>query len=316
MKSPVQLLKLLLRNPKIWTYDKTKILFYDIEMAPLKFWGWRPGEQFMGHSNLDAAHSMYHIISIQYCWNDGKPGKYMHWGKGGEIETEKMILEFDKLVKEADIVIGKNNKRFDDKHVNSQRMLYQLPYADIDWTRYTDDLEQQFRKYFNLPSQSLDYISNQLGLGGKVKMEMQDWINIVDLKKLRQMESCAAKYLTKTISKLLMKGFSPIVFGRLYADIVKEGNTSFDKMMEYGTKDVIDTRSIWVYGERYFESKYNQRAADEKPKVCKRPGCGSERIWSKGPRVSGGTKYQTWECGDCGGYAGRSVYLSNKGKIN
>lgn len=296
-KTPRQLLDLLLSDPKIWTYSKLKILFYDIETAPLKFWGWRPGEQFLGHANLDKAHSQYHIISIQYCWNDGKPGKHMHWGKGAEIDNDNMILEFDKLVKSADLVIGKNNKRFDDKHINAQRMLQQLP-QNVDWIKYTDDLEQQFRKHFNLPSQSLDYISSQLGLGGKVKMELQDWVNICDLKKLRQVESVAGKMITRLLC--------PILFARTYSEIVTDGVSSFDKMMEYGTKDVVDTRSIWIFGEHHFESKFNMASYVDEILACKRPGCGSTNLYKNGFRYGGKTKYQRFNCSDCGGYAGRS----------
>lgn len=297
-KSPQKLLELLLRKEGIWKYHKVKVLFYDIETAPMKFWGWRPGrDQNIPHQHLDKAHNNYQIISIQWCWNDGKDGEFMHWGLGADIDNDAMITKFDALVRQADFVIGKNNKRFDDKHINAQRMLNQMPY-EYTWMNNTDDLERQFRRFFNLPSQSLDYISAQLGLGGKVKMEMQDWINIVDLKKYRQIEA--------SIGKLAAKSVSFVIFGRTHIEILKEGKISFDKMMFYGTKDVVDTRSIWVFAEAYIEPKFNMSSFLNKDLACKNIGCGSDNLIKNGTGVVGKVKYQYFFCNDCKRGAGKA----------
>ena len=159
------------------TSKHPRILFYDLETKPLQAWVWSTGKQVVRHGQLVNKHSRYGIICVTYCWNDGKPAKSIDWGYE-EQNTDKLVEEFDKIIKQADHIIGKNNKRFDDKMLNAARMFAGLP-AMPEWVRYTDDLEQQMRKYFRLPSQSLDYISSQLGLGGKIKMEMQDWIDIV-----------------------------------------------------------------------------------------------------------------------------------------
>lgn len=197
---------------------KEKILFYDIETAPLKFWGWGCGKQVVRHGQLVKGHSRYGIICITYCFNDGKPAKCINWDYEKQ-DTKSVVEQFDAVIEEykPDIIIGKNSDRFDNKHLNTIRMWNKLP-SKNGWFQYCDDLEKQMRKYFYLPSHALDYISNELGLGGKIKMEFQDWINIVEK--------------------------DPV-----------NGLKSFKKMCNYGKKDIVDTRTIWDYCVEYFDRK-------------------------------------------------------------
>jgi DNA polymerase elongation subunit (family B) len=193
--------------------EKRKILFYDIETTPLKAYVWRLGEQVVRHSQLMSDGMLSDIICIAYCWNDGKRAKVLDWGYE-EQNSEPMLAEFDEIIKSADVVVGKNSDRFDNKHINTHRLLSDRP-GMPDWTKYTDDLEKQLRKHFALPSYSLDYVSNLLGLGGKTKMEFSDWVDIVE----------------------------------------QRNESSFNKMLRYNKKDVEDTRAIWEYCEKHFTPK-------------------------------------------------------------
>jgi len=195
-----------------------KVLFYDIETAPLKFWGWGCGKQVVRHAQLVEGHSRYGIICITYCWDKG-PAHAIDWGS--RQNSAKVVKEFDKILEEADIVIGKNSDRFDNKHLNTIRMWHDLePMADLQ--EKCDDLEKHMRRHFYLPSNALDYISNELGLGGKDKMCFQDWIDIVE----------------------------------------KNGNAekSLRKMVKYGKKDVTDTRAVWNYCKKHFKPRFNHAA--------------------------------------------------------
>lgn len=158
--------------------SKKKILFYDIETTPLMAYIWRPGKQVVRHQQLVEGAELTDIICLAYCWNDGKPAKVIGWGY--EEQNSKPIIElFDELASQADIVIGKNSDRFDNKHMNTRRLIEGLP-CSPEWTKYTDDLEKQIRKHFALPSYSLDYFSKLIGIGGKVSMQFGDWIDIVE----------------------------------------------------------------------------------------------------------------------------------------
>ena len=198
-------------------FNKAKILFYDIETTPLLAYVWRLGKQAVRHQQLHSKHDMYNIICITYCWNDGKPAKALVFDYDTQC-CKTIIKEFDALVKEADYTIGKNSDRFDVKQINTQRMIHNLPPCP-EWMDTKDDLEKQMRKYFYLPSHSLDYISGKLGFGGKIKMEFQDWIDIVEQN--------------------------------------KNGKKSLKKMVKYGKKDIVDTRNVWNYLCKHFKPRLN-----------------------------------------------------------
>ncbi len=247
--------------------NTTRVLFFDLETKPLQAWVWSPGKQYVGHKSLVEGYDQYGIICIGYAWNDGKPAKCIDWGYG-EQSTERVVEEFDKIAKTADLIVGKNSKRFDVPMLNSCRMLAGLPGLP-DWALSHDDLEQQMRKYFRLPSQSLDYISKHLGLGGKDKMEMQDWIDI-----------CLEN---------------------------ENGQAKLKKMVKYCKKDVEDTRTLWTKLSEHFDSKFNNARFRDLGMACKHADCGSVNIALNGTRMSGGSKYQTYTCSDCGRYAGKTA---------
>lgn len=245
--------------------NRPKILFYDIETTLLNCWTFALGKQAIRHGQLNR-HDKWtktHIICIAYCWNDGKPAKVIGWGYDKQDERA-MIERFSKLIKKADVVIGKNSKRFDDKHINTHMMWHGLN-GMPEWIRHTDDLETKMRKYFYLPSYSLDYISAELGLGGKNPMQFADWVNI-----------------------MIKNGTA--------------GKQSYRKMLEYCKKDIEDTRAIWEHCEKYFELRYNAGTRYE-GLHCKH--CGSNNIVKDGIRYSGKTTYQMFKCREHHGYAGR-----------
>ena len=256
--------------------DKPKILYYDLETSPLKAYIWGLGKQVVRHHQLDKARCQHGIICATYCFNDGKPAKAIDWGYE-EQSTKKVVEEFDQIIKQADIVIGKNSDRFDNKMLNAARMFNGLP-GYPQWTKYTEDLEKLMRRYFRLPSYALDYVSGQLGLGGKIKMEFQDWIDIVE----------------KT----------------------PNGLAAFKKMIKYGKKDVEDTRAMWLYMEEHFETKINIARYNDIDMGCRH--CASINLKRNGTPVYSGIRYQEYVCTDCGRYAGRttiSPILNKEGRL-
>lgn len=277
-----------------------KILTYDIETVLMMFYAFAPGKQYLGHKQLVPGKSRYGIICITYCWNDD-PVQILKWEPiGGQA---KLIADFDALVKQADHVIGKNSARFDNKMINGLRIFTDLP-GMPDWVRYTDDLEVQMRKYFRLPSQSLDYISHQMGLGGKVSMEMGDWIAI-------------DQYMT---SLTLIHDGMPETYVNLHCKhmynknidlVLKDGKKAFDKMCKYGMKDTRDTRTLWNKLSKHFEPRLNLATFNGVKDACK--VCASHSIIKNGTRVAGNVRYQCYYCSACGSYAGRHA-MSQSGK--
>ena len=247
-----------------------KILFYDVETTPLKAYIWRCGKQHVNQSQLITGSNAYDIICIGYQWADNKKAEILDWGYEKQ-NSKQMIKSFTKMCDEADIIIGKNNKRFDDKHINTQRLIHGLD-GRPDLLSKVDDLESQMRKHFYLPSNTLDYFSNMLNFGGKNPVQFQDWINIVEKKKI-------------------------------------EGKKSYKKMLTYCKKDVEDTVNIWKYCEKHMSPKLNRAAYKEN--ICC-VTCGSVNIIRNGTRQAGLTTYQHYYCKSHGGYAGKTPLKSNK----
>jgi hypothetical protein len=249
------------------TTDTLKLLVYDLETTPLKFWGWRLGEQVIRHDQLDEEYDSYDVICLSYMWNDGKGPQTLHWGYE-EQDSRDILLQLDDMIMSADVVVGKNNGNFDNKHLNLHRMMSGHPPLP-GWETRSDDLQTQFKKHFGkaLPSQALDYLSKKLGLGGKIKMDMSDWINIVQQ--------------------------NPVT-----------GPKAFKKMCTYCPKDVYDTMFIWFFGESYVAPKH-KKVPPAKTMVCSK--CGSNKIHKRGTReLKDGTIVQEWWCLNHHGYSERT----------
>lgn len=285
---------------------KPKILIYDIETTLSMFQGFRLGKTVLRHNQLLKGYfSRTRIICVTYRWAHERKSKIITWGDS-EKDEKKMIIEFDKLVNEADIVIGKNSDSFDNKHMNTHRMWNDLP-GMPEWTKHTDDLERQMRRHFNLMSFSLDYFSEQLGLGGKDKMEFADW-EAINLYRIVQVQGITTREGAAAIE---------MISGKSFSKIKREGKVALKKMFKYGLKDTDDTLAIWNYAVKHFEPKYNAATALYKTHglVCKLPGCGSANLTKNGTRIGGQTIYQHFRCNDHHGYAGKASINQKTGKL-
>lgn len=270
-----------------------RLLVYDIETElNLRARIWRLGENVIRHTQLDKAFNTNEIICIQYKWY-GEKSVHVLSGKD-------MISKFDALVKQSDATIGKNNARFDVKHINTQRMLQGLP-AYPEWTDTSDDLEKQLRKYFDFPSQSLDYISQLLGYGGKIKMEWDDWRLIGDRKHL-------LKYKESKLFNMKQLNFiAQTECCNSYTNVITLGLKALKKMFFYGKKDVRDTEKVLQRVMPYIKLKYNASNSETACTVC-----GHNKIVPTKIIIAGKTKYQQFYCPNHDGYAGRATYKYDK----
>jgi DNA polymerase elongation subunit (family B) len=145
--------------------NKVKILTLDIETSPISAYVWGPKWEtniidFKEHSQL---------LSYSAKWLNGKQEtKGLIDFKGyvkGTIDDTKLIESLHKLVDEADIIVTQNGVDFDIKVMNARFMKRNLtppaPYKVIDTKR-------EAKKYFRLPSYSLDDMSDYFDLGRKI----------------------------------------------------------------------------------------------------------------------------------------------------
>jgi hypothetical protein len=137
-----------------------KILFVDIETAPNLVHVWGLWQQNVGLPQiLDAGYVL--------CWAAKWKGEDdIMFSSIHEDGAENMLKSIHKLLDEADAVVHYNGTKFDIPTLNKEFLLYGMsppaPYKQIDLLRTA-------RSQFRFPSNKLDYISNALGLGKKIK---------------------------------------------------------------------------------------------------------------------------------------------------
>jgi len=88
--------------------------------------------------------------------------------KAGSENPRPLLKKLHKFIEEADIVIGQNHKRFDMKMINTEFLKYGFnppsPYKMIDTLI-------EAKRYFRFPSNKLDYLAHELGIGRKLDHE-------------------------------------------------------------------------------------------------------------------------------------------------
>jgi DNA polymerase elongation subunit (family B) len=158
---------------------RIEVLLFDLETSPSKFWGWGTGEQYVSYNMLVEGTETKVITSQYKKLLVDKEAKYLVWDWNGVQggDDSSLVEETVRLVNNADIVIGQNVNNFDIKVLQERAKILRLSPISIDFPL---DTLTTSRKSFKSMSHRLDYRSKQHGLGGKIKMEMQDWIDILE----------------------------------------------------------------------------------------------------------------------------------------
>lgn len=160
-----------------------RILIYDIETSFNIGWFWRTGYKL----NITPAQIIKEraIICISYKWLGDNQVYNLVWDKN---QDDRFLLEqFIEVMNEADMLVAHNGDRFDLKWIKTRALMHRLPML-IDYPQF--DTLKVAKKKFNFQSNTLDYISKILGAGGKIKTNIDLWIDIIlkkDKKALQDM---------------------------------------------------------------------------------------------------------------------------------
>lgn len=144
--------------------NNLKILAYDIETKPLMAHAWGIWQQNIGLNQLLETVS---VMSVAARWV-GTPKKSIMFFSDYHDGHSTMVKKVHALFDEADAVMGWNSRSFDDKHMQREFLLEGLnppsPVKSI-------DLMVATKAKFKFVSNKLDHVSQQLGVGSKVKHE-------------------------------------------------------------------------------------------------------------------------------------------------
>jgi DNA polymerase elongation subunit (family B) len=141
-----------------------RVLFVDIETAPLKGYTWGIWEQ-----NVIEVSDDWYMLSFAAKWGDGKiqckalpdyPGY-----KKNRACDKALVTDLWKLMNEADVVVAHNGDAFDIKKANARFIKHGLPpvspFKSIDTLKIA-------RKHFKFDSNKLDSLGAYLGVGRKL----------------------------------------------------------------------------------------------------------------------------------------------------
>ena len=213
---------------------QSKVLIYDIETSKTPFELWWSGKQFVnGNSALDDSK----IVTISYKWLGADEVYAVKWDKNRS--DKDLMIEFLKSYNEADMVIGINNDRFDNKFINTRAAKYDL---DVNLHVKSLDVQKECRRLFRLPSYSMKYLGRYFEMPiQKMKVHLEDiWEDLV--------------YGTKKESKEAMK-----------------------LLIKYNIQDILTTEQLYLKLKKYLKHPVHLGVLDGKEKTsC--PICGGSDL--------------------------------------
>jgi hypothetical protein len=227
-----------------------RILLLDIETAPNLVHVWGLWQQNVG---LPQIIDSGYVLCWSAKWLDQEDVMFSSTYHDGR---EKMLNTIHALLDEADAVIHYNGTKFDIPTLNKEFLVDGLappsPVKQIDLLRTA-------RSQFRFPSNKLDYVSQTLGLGKKIKH----------------------------------------IGHELWIQCMNNDKDAWHQMMEYNINDVILLEKVynkllpWIKGHPNV-SLYNE---DQETVTC--PACGGTHLQKRGFFYTNSYKYQRYQCQGC-----------------
>jgi len=162
-------------NPPTPPPTGLKVLLFDIETAPIMGAVWTIWNTNLGPMN-GSIQSDWFMFSWAAKWLHGADviSDVLTGDEALREDDSRITKSLWHLIDEADVIIGHNSKNFDHKKVNTKFLQHGLicpsPYQIIDTLT-------EAKKAFAFTSNKLDYIAQTLGVGKKIKTNMQLWID-------------------------------------------------------------------------------------------------------------------------------------------
>lgn len=149
-----------------------RILTLDIETRPNLAYVWGLWEQNVSLNQIEEFGSVMCWAAKWYGEKQVHFASTYHHGKSGMLERAYALID------EADVVVGYNSKSFDLKHLNREFLLRGYPppshYSDI-------DLLQVVKQRFKFPSNKLQHVASELGIGSKLQHDGFDlWLGCMN----------------------------------------------------------------------------------------------------------------------------------------
>lgn len=138
-------------------YTKPKLLFLDIETAPIEAHVWSLWDN---NVSLNQITSDWSILSWAAKWQGSSKVIYEDVrNQKNKRDDSKILKQIWQLMDDADIIVGQNSKRFDVKKLNARFIINGMKppssYRQI-------DTMVQAKKMFGFTSNKLEYMTDKL----------------------------------------------------------------------------------------------------------------------------------------------------------
>lgn len=165
-----------------------KIIIYDIEISPNNGWYYPPGYE----TRIIKNERPWHLMSFAYK-ELGKKKVYVHalpdykLYKTEPYNDKELLLDLRNMLDDADLVIGHNSDRFDNKKANARFIYHGIdqpsPYEKADTLKMA-------RSNMKFDSNRLDDLGEYLGVGRKKGSHSDLWYDCIqgDEKAWRKMK--------------------------------------------------------------------------------------------------------------------------------
>lgn len=148
-----------------------KVLFFDLETAPLLAYVWGPREDWIPHDRM--IHDSFLLAWTAKWRGEDKVMTGLLTSKEAKAQDDtRIVIKLADLIRQADIVVAHNANRFDVPMFNNRLLLLGLePLGPVK----TIDTLILSKKNFRLAYNKLDYLAEKLGIGNKISTTFGLW---------------------------------------------------------------------------------------------------------------------------------------------
>ena len=194
--------------------NPARIMIYDIETSRVDFKAFWVGKQYLGWRQMRGVPK---IISISWKWLGDDTVHHLHWDLENNCDKQ-LIKDFVTEYNKADLVVGYNNKNFDNRWVNARAMKYNLP---INMHVKSYDLMKKLKKHIRIPSYAMAFVAEYFGCTLKLNHE------------------------------------GSIMWDMIEEGTIDQKKEYIEKMLEYNIGDIITTEEIFLKLRKYLGAEVN-----------------------------------------------------------
>lgn len=203
--------------------DIPKVLFLDIETAPILAWVWNTRNVFVQNNMIVRD---WYILSWSAKWAGDPENKVMYQdlrGKNGinKCDDKKIMKSLRDLMDEADIIIYQNGDKFDLPRINTRLLEHGIEEPSEFLTIDTLKIAQ---KHYGFTSNKLEYLT---------------------------------KKLCKKYKKLNHSDFAGV---ELWLECMKDNKKAWDSMEKYNKYDVLSLEELFLILSRFVKNEKVTRA--------------------------------------------------------